>query len=115
MLSTDRRCPLTLSTRCHRSIDPDQNLAQGVSGADVVNENLRQLCVWNQAKATVKTDGGKKWWDYVKQFAKECHGEGVASDLTFTSTCSKAVHSRIEGLPHPLTKEAHLFVDDLFF
>ena len=35
-------------------------------GADVIEENLRQLCVWStQANATVKLDAGMKWWEYA--------------------------------------------------
>ena len=48
--------------------DPDHDVYGGVSGVDVVNENLRQLCVWhthyaNQDGSTnpekFKLDGGK--------------------------------------------------------
>jgi hypothetical protein len=41
-----------------------------VSGADVVRESLRRMCIWeNYGKA----DGiGTKWWDYVATFNERC-------------------------------------------
>eukprot|EP00887_Chlorella_sp_A99_P001340 scaffold14.g1340.t1 len=51
------------------SPDPDGNLKEGYSGADVVQENLRQLCVFKLAN-----DSGKPWlwWDYVTRFGEQC-------------------------------------------
>jgi len=51
--------------------DPDHNLFAGVSGVDVVNENLRELCVWNTALASYNSDGEALWWQYVKAFAEK--------------------------------------------
>jgi hypothetical protein len=44
--------------------DPDSDFAAGFSGADVVTENLRTLCVFREANATASP---WKWWDYVTQ------------------------------------------------
>ncbi|PRW50883.1 vacuolar-sorting receptor 3-like [Chlorella sorokiniana] len=54
------------------SPDPDGNLTQGYSGSDVVQENLRQLCVFQMAK-----DAGRAylWWDYVTKFGEQCDME----------------------------------------
>lgn len=50
--------------------DPDNDLEKGISGADVVRESLRRLCIWNIYGAT---DGiGTKWWDYVAKFGELC-------------------------------------------
>lgn len=53
--------------------DPDNDLDHGVSGADVVEESLRRMCIWNQYG---KDDGiGAPWWDYVKEFLFRCYEE----------------------------------------
>ncbi|KAI3427174.1 hypothetical protein D9Q98_007111 [Chlorella vulgaris] len=51
------------------SPDPDGNLTAGYSGRDVVQENLRQLCVFKLA-----SDAGRAhlWWDYVTAFGERC-------------------------------------------
>jgi len=51
--------------------DPDNDLDKGISGADVVKESLRRLCIWNHYGAV---DGvGSKWWDYVAIFLERCN------------------------------------------
>lgn len=50
--------------------DPDNDLDKGISGADVVTESLRRMCIWNHYG---KEDGiGEKWWDYVTEFMFRC-------------------------------------------
>jgi hypothetical protein len=50
--------------------DPDNDLDHGISGADVVKESLRRICIW---KHYGEGDGiGKEWWDYVEQFLLSC-------------------------------------------
>uniref|UniRef100_A0A7S2YK90 Vacuolar sorting receptor thioredoxin-like domain-containing protein n=1 Tax=Entomoneis paludosa TaxID=265537 RepID=A0A7S2YK90_9STRA len=52
------------------STDPDDDLDNGASGADVVVESLRRICLWNLYG---KADGvGKPWWDYVTNFIDQC-------------------------------------------
>lgn len=52
------------------AIDPDNDLDRGVSGADVVNESLRRICIW---KHYGEADGiGIKWWEYVNTFIQKC-------------------------------------------
>lgn len=51
------------------SVDPDDDLNAGVSGADIVKENLRQLCLWNILNST--TDGAYAidgYWTYINKF-----------------------------------------------
>ena len=51
--------------------DPDGQLNEKLSGADVVKENLRQMCVWLLLTDEVIANGGKnnepliKWWCYA--------------------------------------------------
>eukprot|EP00591_Stephanopyxis_turris_P004981 CAMPEP_0195515146 /NCGR_PEP_ID=MMETSP0794_2-20130614/6321_1 /TAXON_ID=515487 /ORGANISM="Stephanopyxis turris, Strain CCMP 815" /LENGTH=536 /DNA_ID=CAMNT_0040643529 /DNA_START=134 /DNA_END=1744 /DNA_ORIENTATION=- len=50
--------------------DPDGDLEKGISGADVVKESLRRMCIWSHYG---KEDGiGEKWWDYVNEFMLRC-------------------------------------------
>ena len=49
--------------------DPDGDFQTGYSGRDVVIENLRTLCVFDQANATGQS---WKWWDYVVEFGAKC-------------------------------------------
>lgn len=50
--------------------DPDNDLDRGISGADVVVESLRRLCIW---KEYGEEDGvGEQWWDYVNEFMFRC-------------------------------------------
>jgi PA domain len=50
--------------------DPENDLTIGVSGADVVTESLRRMCIWNIYGST---DGiGLQWWDYVTEFLYRC-------------------------------------------
>jgi len=53
--------------------DPDNDLDAGISGADVVTESLRSLCIW---ELYGKDDGvGTVWWDYNKIFIEECDND----------------------------------------
>lgn len=50
--------------------DPDNDLDAGISGADVIVESLRRICIWNEYG---NHDGiGAQWWDYVNEFTYRC-------------------------------------------
>lgn len=51
--------------------DPDGSIAEGYSGAEVVLENLRQLCVFELANAT-KPPRPHLWWTYTTRFGEKC-------------------------------------------
>jgi len=52
--------------------DPDDDLDYGISGADVVKESLRRVCIWN----LYGQDGvGSAWWDYAVEFMGRCGDE----------------------------------------
>jgi len=58
--------------------DPDNDLDKGISGADVVVESLRRLCIW---KKYGEDDGiGMKWWDYINEFMFRCDTPDFFSD-----------------------------------
>ncbi|GAX24096.1 hypothetical protein FisN_9Hh348 [Fistulifera solaris] len=49
--------------------DPDNNIQTGSSGADVVEETLRRLCIWDQ----YGSDGvGSPFFEYIAQFDEMC-------------------------------------------
>lgn len=49
------------------AIDPDGDLNEGISGANVVAESLSRLCIWD---IYGKENGtGMEYWEYVKQFS----------------------------------------------
>ena len=51
------------------STDPDDDLDSGNSGADVVTESLRRICIWQEYG---KDGVGLPWWDYVEEFLFRC-------------------------------------------
>lgn len=66
--------------------DPDDNLYAGVSGADVVTESLRRICIWSHYGSQ---DGiGLNWWNYVNEFMKRCD----EPDYFANSDCIKDVY-----------------------
>jgi len=70
------------------SIDPDDNLDEGISGADVVEESLRRVCIW---KHYGEEDGvGLEWWDYVTHFNENCGN----SDFFSNEDCHADVYSK---------------------
>jgi len=67
--------------------DPD-NTFLGVKGADVVKENLRQMCIFKVLSKSTdvaqrKKDQGK-WWCYANAFANNCYGEDGVMDSSET-------------------------------
>jgi hypothetical protein len=50
--------------------DPDNDMEKGISGADVVRESLRRLCIWSIHG--LDNGIGKEWWDYVTIFNERC-------------------------------------------
>mmetsp|Transcript_26464 Transcript_26464/g.61585 ORF Transcript_26464/g.61585 Transcript_26464/m.61585 type:complete len:395 (+) Transcript_26464:2-1186(+) len=63
------------------AMDPTPNRSEmgGITGADVVHESLRRLCVW---KHYGEDDGiGQVWWNYIRLFQEECEDNGLFSDM----------------------------------
>lgn len=77
---------------CH--VDPDGDLDSGVSGADVVEETLRQICIWSQVQgnpavppSAEEKDGPPTelaFFQYSHAFATEC----APNPSTFNAKCS---------------------------
>jgi len=69
--------------------DPDGDFESGISGADVVKESVRRLCIWDMYGG----DGtGMEWWDYVRGFSDSCD----TSQLFMEDSCVKGVMENIE-------------------
>eukprot|EP00457_Paulinella_chromatophora_P002326 gb/GEZN01002330.1/.p1 GENE.gb/GEZN01002330.1/~~gb/GEZN01002330.1/.p1 ORF type:complete len:776 (+),score=60.83 gb/GEZN01002330.1/:50-2377(+) len=71
------------------AIDPDNSIDRGVSGAQVIEENLRQICIYRTVNTTKEY---YKWWDYVSTFQTDCAYE---QDL-WSKTCSDQVLLKVE-------------------
>lgn len=70
--------------------DPDGDLERGISGADVVTESLRRICIWNHYGAP--NGIGEIWWDYVIEFEQRC----AASDYFSDTACIQEVYHRAQ-------------------
>ena len=84
------------------SPNPDQTISPGKTGADVVTENLRQICIFQQANSTVATDFGIRYWNYVNLFHTKCLGEsdwhGCSQDQQRAACeCSLGLAQRVTG------------------
>lgn len=82
--------------------DPDDDLEHGISGQDIVNENLRQICIFRN---TNETEDYKKFWDYVQNFASDCTPDetDVGNTGKFNEECSISVQKKV-GLDPAKTK-----------
>eukprot|EP00568_Trieres_chinensis_P004839 CAMPEP_0183290544 /NCGR_PEP_ID=MMETSP0160_2-20130417/173_1 /TAXON_ID=2839 ORGANISM="Odontella Sinensis, Strain Grunow 1884" /NCGR_SAMPLE_ID=MMETSP0160_2 /ASSEMBLY_ACC=CAM_ASM_000250 /LENGTH=519 /DNA_ID=CAMNT_0025451165 /DNA_START=95 /DNA_END=1654 /DNA_ORIENTATION=+ len=59
--------------------DPDNDLDEGITGADVVTESLRRICIW---KHYGLDDGvGPNWWEYVNEFMYRCDTEDYFTNM----------------------------------
>jgi hypothetical protein len=73
--------------------DPDNDLDRGISGADVVKESLRRLCVW---KHYGEQDGvGEIWWRYVEEFIERCNTPDFFMNEDCVLDCYK--HAGVEA------------------
>mmetsp|Transcript_25552 Transcript_25552/g.36652 ORF Transcript_25552/g.36652 Transcript_25552/m.36652 type:complete len:416 (-) Transcript_25552:218-1465(-) len=50
--------------------DPDNNLDEGISGADVIKESLRRICIWQEYG--LPNGVGEEWWKYSEIFIEKC-------------------------------------------
>lgn len=75
--------------------DPDEDKTNGLTGVDVMQENLRQMCVWEYEQQFMKDKVEEKtayWFNYVKKFNDNCLGSESQKNIdnsTFHSDCSK--------------------------
>jgi hypothetical protein len=68
------------------STDPDDDLDSGISGADVVTESVRRLCIWKE----YGDDGvGMPWWDYIGEFMYRCDTNDYFTNTDCIEDCMK--------------------------
>ena len=73
--------------------DPDNDLDHGISGADVVRESLRRLCIWNHYGSN---DGiGSVWWDYSREFMERCSSADYFANQDCVNDAYK--HAKVDG------------------
>lgn len=77
--------------------DPDGS--GPVTGKDVLDEAVRQLCIHEQTKVVrapgVKVDYAGKWWDYVSLLPDICPVDGETEDNRFGNICAEKVMQRV--------------------
>jgi hypothetical protein len=83
---TDECFNLCTNSGRYCAVDPDDDLYTGLSGADVVTESLRRLCVWKVYGD--KNSIGKEYWNYVEQFLQRCY-DPKNTDLFKDVSCIK--------------------------
>jgi hypothetical protein len=71
------------------AMPPDDPVLTGVSGADVVNESLRRICIWKYYGE--KNGIGEKWWNYVSSFTELCY----LADYFTKEDCVKNVYQKV--------------------
>lgn len=80
-----------------RHCAPDPDGPGPITGSDVANEDVRQLCLWHKTaeRSSPLVDDAKFssfWWDYVSQIYSKCPFEEANRQLRFGSkTCSYKV------------------------
>eukprot|EP00977_Amphora_coffeiformis_P020668 scaffold8374_cov175-Amphora_coffeaeformis.AAC.107 len=74
--------------------DPDGDLDAGISGAQVVVESLRRLCIWEHYGR--KNGVGMEWWLYVEEFDKQCSAPDKFGDITCIEDVAKASGIELE-------------------
>lgn len=73
--------------------DPDNDLDKGISGADVVKESLRRICIWNTYG---EQDGvGEVWWKYIEEFMDRCNTPDYFMNDDCVKDCYR--HAGVDG------------------
>jgi len=85
------------------SVDPDHAIFFGISGYDIVRENLYQMCVYKFTQESTHAQQHERqediWWEYVANFAEECleaPAENSNGDHNFHEDCSSRVMDKTD-------------------
>mmetsp|Transcript_4315 Transcript_4315/g.7460 ORF Transcript_4315/g.7460 Transcript_4315/m.7460 type:complete len:573 (-) Transcript_4315:1-1719(-) len=88
--------------------DPDNDLETGISGADVVRESLRRLCIWQ----SYGKDGiGMQWWFYVEEFYDRCHTMSKFTNQDCISEAMRRARISEERINQCMTSSGGLDLD----
>lgn len=67
----------------------------GLSGANIISEDLRQICIWDHLASRTNKGDRILWWDYVSEFDEKCGG----AVNTWTDACANTIMSSL-GIDH---------------
>eukprot|EP00474_Spongospora_subterranea_P008674 CRZ09132.1 hypothetical protein [Spongospora subterranea] len=76
--------------------DPNDDLNSGASGADIVRETLRRICIHQHTNTT----NPQFFWDYLAKFSDNCFASN-----NITKECSKDVSDKIDSTIFPRLKQ----------
>lgn len=100
-------CPqLCVYDEKYCAFDPEQNNTVGLDGKDVIEEAVRQLCVYEHAEAT---NNSVLFWDYLAAFNTQCSVADATAEQ-FNRECSEGVQ---KTLKIPSLAECEAKGDDL--
>jgi len=91
------------------SQDPDRVLTEGISGADDILEEAREMCVWNFTK--VEKEDIDIWFDYVARFGDRCLVTEHDSTIDSEENCAREVITSVEEEFKLDTNEMRQYVD----
>lgn len=77
------------------AVDPEYDMSIGLDGMDVIQENLRSLCVWDYDKQQFPGDD-VMWWDYAVLWDENC-GVLTNESNNFHENCSYAQMETLKG------------------
>jgi len=88
---------------------PDPDGTGPVTGEDVANEDLCQLCIWSlTARMAPGSDKSatysQQFWDYVVRFADECPSRSGSGDAILGEACSRRVMATVGVSPEDVSK-----------
>lgn len=99
--SDDANRKLCLPVEPSLCSNPPDVLGFHVTGSDVLEEDARQLCLWEitarEVDGVTDSNYSLEWWEYVRKFADSCP-IAPASGPRFGADCSYHVMSTIPGI-----------------
>lgn len=69
------------------AVSHDPNLKTNVKGRHIVQENFRQLCIFNVTAAKNRDAATSMWWDYIDQFNEQCD--------SYSANCSETQMTQV--------------------
>jgi len=93
--------------------DPDRVLTEGISGADDILEEAREMCVWNFTKTGTNPKVNiDVWFDYVARFGDLCLVTEHDTTITSEENCAREVMASVEREFELDTNEMWNWVDE---
>jgi hypothetical protein len=97
--------------------DPDGS--GPITGAMVLREDVRQLCILETSGALVNEQVNAKkggyhyvWWDYVTELNKQCPIDGTSEEHRFGDTCSLGILKSTSGIDQNAVTQCVLTTSD---